>query len=168
MRLIQQVHTDNIPIEINKDIEQYLHDDRIGSYPIIKKIKLLNDYMITVKALYPKSSDNIRKRLREYIVKYLKRIMRSDGDATLVLSKAPTVRLQYKWLDKFTIMYRFKVIRNTSISEWKSETGYHAKEKVARAVFDLLVGVAGFNHLNEPQNERSRSIRHQIHSKSAL
>lgn len=124
----------------------YTHSDifkqieRHTSLPA-RMVKFAHEHMVTLEALYPDRPEkisNIKERLYHSIVDWIKDKILNNANSTLELSLLPKIMLEYKRLDTYTIVYRFRYMGDVHVDEWKQIKGRTAAHSLARRCVNLL------------------------------
>jgi hypothetical protein len=138
---------------IKQEIKTYLGQYN-ASITYTKMARLLNDYMLTISALYPKDDARcIRSEVYGYLKDLIYDAIQSE-DGELMLSEIPSLKLQYRWLDSRTLLYRLVYIGQVKIGQWQTAKKYgFQKLSIARYAADTLIDLLDLTYLKEDAYE---------------
>jgi hypothetical protein len=133
----------SIPSIITNQLYDYLSDENIN-LPIVKLVKIIYDYLKTVKLIY--SEDEAKRVVTETKRKLIDLIACSidntlEDDGTIELSRAPEILIHYKKVDSNNILYRIRYMKKIAVTDWKlvdaKTVGIPPNRFIAEDIFSL-------------------------------
>ena len=133
----------NVPAMIMGQMNDYMIERNHRITPA-KMITLMNGHLKVIRALYDDKGaiDMAERQLKERVRIYIASLINKD-EGTVILSNYPRIELEYRILDKTTIVYRVKFLKNVAETNWVTISNRYLiiKDKVAEEVADLLYAI---------------------------